>query len=149
LQMMGWLPLHDTVPERQPASEASAPPESLIVASKPASPPLLDPEPLPLLDPELLPLLDPELLPLLDPELLPLLDPELPPLEPPLLLDPSGMPVVGVEDEQPTAMDAKATRRIVFMRDLLSRARAAVALRARLGKKRVMRHACQSRVHWR
>ena len=67
LQMMGWLPLHDTVPERQPASEASAPPESLIVASKPASPPLLDPEPLPLLDPELLPLLDPELLPLLDP----------------------------------------------------------------------------------
>ena len=86
---------------------------------------------------------------MVDPELLPLLDPELPPLEPPLLLDPSGMPVVGVEDEQPTAMDAKATRRIVFMRDLLSRARAAVALRARLGKKRVMRHACQSRVHWR
>ena len=110
--------------------------------------PLLDPELLPLLEPELPPL-EPELLPLLDPELLPLLDPELLPLELPLLLDPSGMPVTGVEDEQPTAMDAKATRRIVFMRGLLSRARAAVALRARLVKKRVVRHACQSRVHWR
>jgi hypothetical protein len=91
------VPLANTVP---PMTHPI--PESDVVASPPASIPLLDPESTPLPDPESAPLFEPESTPLLDPESSPLFEPEstplfdpalLPLLEPEPLLDPALLPL--------------------------------------------------------
>jgi hypothetical protein len=114
-----------------PTHLGSTPPPSFVVPLPPSPPPLPPPLPLPglliglvhvtpkllvpppesalpELEPLLEPELEPELLPLLDPLLDPELEPLLDPLELPEPLEPTGMPVLGVEEEHaPIAMVAR------------------------------------------